>query len=133
MILVDTSVWIDYFAGRDTPYAREIERLVNDREDVCICGIVLTEILRGIRKEKEYQRTRSVLLDLIFLPMTQETFYMAADIYRTCRSRGITIRNATDCMIAAACLQHGARLLHNDRDFDSIGSLFGLRIAPIST
>jgi len=132
MILVDTSVWIDYFAGHDTPYAREIERLVNNREDVCICGIVLTEILQGIRKEKEYQRTRSVLLDLILLPMTQETFCMAADIYRTCRSRGITIRNATDCMIAAACIQHGAHLLHNDRDFDSIGSLFELRIVPVS-
>ncbi|HPO10646.1 MAG TPA: PIN domain nuclease [bacterium] len=132
MILVDTSVWIDYFAGHDTPYAREIERLVNNREDVCICGIVLAEILQGIRKEKEYQRTRSVLLDLILLPMTQETFCMAADIYRTCRSRGITIRNATDCMIAAACIQHGAHLLHNDRDFDSIGSLFELRIVPVS-
>ena len=60
----------------------------------------------------------SMLGNLIFLPMTRETFLMAANIYRSLRARGITIRNSVDCMIAAVCIENNARLLHNDRDFD---------------
>jgi predicted nucleic acid-binding protein len=132
MILIDTSVWVDFLTGRDTPYANAVETLVENREDISICGIVLTEVLQGIRENKEYNKTKAVLSELVFLPMTQETFFLAATIYRTCRSRGITIRNSTDCMIAAACIQHGVGLLHNDRDFDLIGSQFNLPIVEIS-
>jgi predicted nucleic acid-binding protein len=128
MTLIDTSVWIDFLAGRDNPQVEAVETLVEGREDICICGVVLTEVLQGIRDDKEYEATKAVLSELVFLPMTPETFYMAAHIYRTCRSKGITIRNSTDCMIAAACLQHEASLLHNDKDFDLIGSQFDLQI-----
>ncbi len=128
MILVDTSVWIDFLAGRDTLHARAVTSLVKGREDICICGIVLTEVLQGIRDNKEHEKTIAVLSELVFLPMTQEIFLLAASIYRACRSQGITIRNATDCMIAATCIQHGVRLLHNDRDFDSISTQFNLQI-----
>ncbi len=105
---------------------------MEEREDICICGVVLTEVLQGIREEKEYEKTKSALSELIFLPMTQDTFYLAADIYRTCRTRGITIRNSTDCMIAATCIQHGVKLIHNDKDFDLIGSQFSLEMLAIS-
>ena len=128
MTLIDTSVWIDFLAGRDNPQVEAVETLVEGREDICICGVVLTEVLQGIRDDKEYEATKAVLSELVFLPMTPETFYMAAHIYRTCRSKGITIRNSTDCMIAAACLQHEASLLHNDKDFDLIASQFDLQI-----
>ncbi len=126
MILVDTSVWIDFLAGRETPQAKAVESLVESREDICICGIVLTEVLQGIREDKEYNNTKAVLSELIYLPMAQETFFLAATIYRTCRSRGITIRNSTDCIIAATCIYHSVRLLHNDKDFDSIATQFDL-------
>ncbi len=128
MILVDTSVWIDFLAGRDTLQTRAVTSLVKAREDICICGILLTEVLQGIRDNKEHEKTIAVLSELIFLPMTQEIFLLAASIYRTCRSRGISIRNATDCMIAATCIQHGVGLLHNDRDIDSISTQFSLQI-----
>ncbi|MFA4837683.1 MAG: PIN domain nuclease [Dehalococcoidia bacterium] len=132
MILIDTSVWIDFLAGHDTPQAKSVEASVESREDICICGIVLTEVLQGIRGNKEYEKTSAVLSELIFLPMTQETFFLAATIYRTCRSRGITIRNSTDCIIAATCIQHEVGLLHNDKDFGLIGSQFKLKIVDIS-
>lgn len=131
MILVDTSVWIDFLIGRETPQAKAVELLISAREDICICGIVLTEVLQGIREERSYEITKAVLSELIFLPMVQETFCLAARIYRTCRVRGITITNSTDCMIAATCIEHNVRLLHNDRDFDSIGREFDLGVASL--
>jgi predicted nucleic acid-binding protein len=132
MILIDTSVWIDFLGGRDTLHVKKVERLVESRKDICICGIVLTEVVQGIRENKEYERTKAFLSKLIFLPMIQETFFMAATIYRTCRSRGVTIRNATDCMIAATCIQHGVSLLHNDKDFDLIATQFNVQIVEPS-
>jgi predicted nucleic acid-binding protein len=131
MTLIDTSVWIDFLIGRDTSQVRAVESLVENREDICICGVVLTEVLQGIRDDKECEETKSVLSELVFIPMTPETFYTAAHIYRTCRSKGITIRNSIDCMIVATCLQHGAGLLHNDKDFDLIGSQFDLQIVEV--
>lgn len=131
MTLIDTSVWIDFLVGRNTAQARAVESLVEGREDICICGVVLTEVLQGIRDGREYELTKAILSEMIFLPMTPETFYAAAHMYRACRSKGITIRNSVDCMIAATCIQHGARLLHNDQDFDLIGSQFDLQIVEI--
>ncbi len=132
MILVDSSVWIDFLTDRDSPGAIVIESLVENREDICICGVILTEILQGIKNDKEHNKTKAVLSELIFLPMIQETFYSAANIYRTCRSKGITIRNTIDCMIAATCIQHEATLLHNDKDFDLIASQFNLHIFELN-
>ena len=132
MILVDTSVWIDFFSGRDTSHVKMVETLIRDREDICICGVVLTEVLQGIRDNKEFEKTRATLSEIIFLPMDQEVFHLAADIYRTCRSHGITIRKSVDCMIAATCMQHSVRLLHNDKDFDLIASQFDLLIKQSS-
>jgi predicted nucleic acid-binding protein len=60
--------------------------------------------------------------------MDQSAFLLAANIYRTLRSRGITIRNSVDCMIAAVCIEHKADLLHNDKDFDYIADVFGLQV-----
>ena len=85
-------------------------------------------MLQGIRNDKEHEATKAVLSELVFPPMAPETFYTAAHIYRTCRSKGLTIRNSTDWMIAATWLQHEASLLHNDKDFDLIGSRFDLQI-----
>jgi predicted nucleic acid-binding protein len=128
MTLVDTSVWIDFFAGRNTPQIRVLESLIEQREDLCLCGVVLTEVFQGIRDEKEYIETESIFSDLIFLPMGRKTLVMAADLYRSLRVRGITIRNSVDCMIAAVCIEHEVRLLHNDRDFDLIAAHFDLKV-----
>jgi predicted nucleic acid-binding protein len=128
MTLVDTSVWIDFFAARNTAQVAALESSIDQREDLCLCGVILTEILQGIRDDKQYKQTESVLSNLIYLPMERSTFLLAANIYRGLRSRGITIRNSVDCMIAAVCIEHKAYLLHNDRDFDSIADVFGLQV-----
>jgi predicted nucleic acid-binding protein len=132
MTVVDTSVWIDLFAGRDRPHVTVLESLIEQREDICLCGIILTEVLQGIRDDKEYSETESMLGNLIFLPMTRETFLMAASIYRTLRARGLTIRNSVDCMIAAVCIENNARLLHNDRDFDLLAAHSELEVVDVS-
>lgn len=132
-MLVDTSVWIDFFAARSTAQVAVLESSIDQKEDLCLCGVVLTEVLQGIRDDKQYKQTESVLSNLIYLPMDQSTFLLAANIYRTLRSRGITIRNSVDCMIAAVCIEHKADLLHNDRDFDHIADVSDLQVSGSRT
>ncbi len=131
MTLVDTTVWIDIFSGRNTAQVAMLESLIDKREDICLCGVILTEVLQGIRNDKEHKRTKSVLSDLIFFPMTYETFLLAANIYRTLRVKGVTIRNSVDCMIASVCIENNVRLLHNDRDFDLIAQHFDLSFVDV--
>jgi len=128
MTLVDTTVWIDLFADRNTPQVSLFESLIAKREDICLCGVILTEVLQGIKDEKEYSKTLVVLSNLIYLPMEFNTFLLAADIYRSTRSKGITIRNSVDCMIAAVCIENNISILHNDKDFDLIAKEFDLDV-----
>jgi hypothetical protein len=130
MTLVDTSVWIDFFAARNTPHVAIMEYLIEQIEDLCLCGVILTEVLQGIRDDKQYIKTEAVLSNLIFLPMNRNTFLLASNIYRTLRLQGTTIRNTLDCMIAAVCIEHDVQLLHNDRDFEHIARVFDLRFVP---
>jgi len=132
MVLVDTTVWIDLFSGLSTSQVALLESLIAQREDICLCGVILTEVLQGIRDDKEHSETKAIFSDLLYLPMTRETFLMAAHIYRSLRARGITIRNSIDCMIAAVCIENKVALLHNDRDFDIISEHFSLKIVNLS-
>lgn len=132
MVLVDTSVWVELFAGRSLSQVRTLEVMVEEKADICICGIILTEVLQGIRKAKEYRKIKELFGDLIFLPMAYSTFIRSAEIYRSLRRRGITIRKPMDCLIASVAIEHGIPLLHNDKDFKPIEKHFGLKI-PRST
>ena len=85
MVLVDTTVWIDFFSGRSLPHVKALEDLLINREDLCICGIVLTEVLQGIRKDSEFERTRDLFNNLILLPMNYSIFLRSAEIYRSLR------------------------------------------------
>ena len=128
MILVDTSVWIDFFAGRELPHVTMLEQLTVDNQDLALCGIILTEILQGISTDATYRKIRRNLSPLVMLPMHDSVFVRAADIYRSLRKRGITIRRTNDCIIAATALEHEARLLHNDRDFEPIEEHLSLMV-----
>ena len=128
MMLVDTTVWIDFFAGLDTPQVHLLESSIAKRKDFCLCGVILTEVLQGIRDNRQCARIQAIFSNLIFLPMLYDTFLLAANIYRSLRGNGITIRNSIDCMIAAVCIENNAELLHHDRDFDSISRHFNLKI-----
>jgi predicted nucleic acid-binding protein len=120
MILVDTTVWIDFFAGSPRPHVANLEQLLRTGEDICICGIVLAEVLQGIRSDSKYAKTKGYFQSLVFLPMTHATFLRSSQMYRTLRKKGVTIRAPLDCMIASVAIEHRVPLLHNDRDFDKI-------------
>lgn len=128
MVLVDTTVWIDFFADRSEPHVAVLQELIENEEDLCLCGVILAEVLQGIRSDADYIETKDYLADLIFLPMRQVTFVRAAELYRSLRKRGVTIRKPIDCMISAVAIEHNIRLLHNDRDFDHIAKHSKLRV-----
>ncbi len=127
MVLVDTTVWIDFFAARSLGHVVALENLIRDREDICTCGIVLTEVLQGIRKDSEFKKTRDLFNNLLFLPMPYPVFLNAAGIYRGLRRKGITIRKSVDCMIASVAIENDIPLLHNDKDFEAIEEHCGLK------
>ena len=128
MILVDTSVWIDFFAGRDLQHVAALEQFIIDSENLALCGIVMTEILQGIADDTTYRRVQRYLSPLIMLPMPETVFIRAAAIYRKLCKTGITIRKSNDCIIAATALEHHCQLLHNDKDFTPIAKHFPLKI-----
>ena len=128
MILVDTSVWIDFFKNKDTAQVVMLENSIKDNRDICICGVILSEVLQGIRDNKQFARTKAYFMNLIFLPMDFSTCIKAAEIYRHLCQMGITIRKPIDCMIAAVSIQQNILLLHNDKDFDFIEKYSELKI-----
>ena len=127
-VMVDTTVWIDFFSGKSQKHVKILENLITERNDVCICGIILTEILQGIREDSAYKQTKQLLGNLIFLPMQYSSFVLAAEIYRKLRRKGITIRKTMDCIIAAVAIENDISLVHNDRNFNPIEKHFGLKV-----
>jgi predicted nucleic acid-binding protein len=128
MVLVDTTVWIDFFAGRNESHVMSLQELIESEEDLSLCGVILAEVLQGIRSDAEFIKTKEYLGDLIFLPMRHATFVQAAEIYRSLRKKGVTIRKPVDCMIASVAIEFNIQLLHNDRDFNNIAKHSKLRI-----
>ena len=127
MIIIDTTIWIDFFAGCQEPHVSYLEELLRNDEDICICGVILTEILQGIRDNNQFKKTAAYFKNLLFLPMNYDTFIQSAEIFRSLKKKGITIRKPIDCMIAAVALEHNVPLFHNDRDFDYIDEYTGLQ------
>jgi predicted nucleic acid-binding protein len=129
MILVDTSVWIDYFADRPAAWVEQLSELLEGGGDVATCELVLVEVLQGIRDDRICQKTQEYLEALAVLHMTHGTFLRSVQVYRSLRKKGITIRNPVDCVIASVALENDVTLLHNDRDFAVIAEHFPLRTA----
>ena len=97
-------------------------------EDICICGIILAEVLQGIRDNSEFRKTQELFNTMLFLPMPYSVFLGAAKICRTLRRRGITIRNFINCMIASVSIENDIILLHNDKDFIPTEKHLGLKV-----
>jgi predicted nucleic acid-binding protein len=117
MILVDSSVWIDYFNGVDNPYTVKLDTLLGV-ELIAIGDIILTEILQGFQHDKDFKTAKAVLLSLtVFDMLGQQNAIAAAENYRYLRKKGITIRKTIDCMIATFCIQNSHQLLFCDNDF----------------
>ncbi len=117
-----------FFAGRGLPHVFRLEQFVRDNEDLTLSGVTLTEILQGIRDDAMHRRVRRDLSSFILLPMHENVFVLAADIYRELRKQGTIIRKTNDSITAATALEHRCRLLHNDKDFVSIAKHFPLKI-----
>lgn len=132
MILVDTSVWIDFLQGRDTAHRHTLHRLIEEEEEICLTGIVLVEILQGIKVDKEAREIKDDLLAFPFYnPSEIDTYIEAANIYRQCMKNGKTVRKTIDCLIAAIAIENGLTLFHNDRDFSSIEQCTELKILSV--
>ena len=118
MLLVDSSVWIDWLRGSDTDAVRFVQAR-ESREDLALTQMIYLEVLQGVSSQRQFAATQKVLgAQSMLLPQDgMETFEAAAQLYRQARTQGLTIRKSTDCLIAAIALEHGALLVHNDRDF----------------
>ena len=125
-VLVDSTVWIDFFRGLEIEQTLKLEACIASGDDLCCCGFILTEILQGIRSEKEYTSVKKHFEGLIYLEDDRSTFELGATIYRDLRNQGFTIRNSMDCLIAAVVVQHRVHLLENDRDYRFIDEHYPL-------
>src|SRR6476661_5092400 len=127
MIVVDTTVWVDYFRNRSTPHTQWLDQHIAV-ERLAILDLILCEVLQGISDQKEFQHTLLSLQDCEIFPTGgSELAIRAAKHYQTLRKRGITVRKTIDCLIATFCLSKNHSLLHNDRDFDGFEHL-GLHV-----
>ncbi|MBL8216198.1 MAG: PIN domain nuclease [Bryobacterales bacterium] len=128
MILVDSSVWIDYLRGIPNPTTDQLERLLG-QEEIAIGDLMLAEVLQGISDDKTFETVRALLCALPVVPIGgRDTAIAAARNFRLLRRKGITVRKTIDTLIATCCLEHGCELLHNDRDFDAFARHLGLRV-----
>lgn len=129
MIVVDTSVWIDFFRDTRTWQVEHLAQLIADDEPVALTDVVLTEILQGLANDREARRVERRLLafDLLRLEALDD-FRRAASLYRQARAKGVTIRRTLDCLIASVCVRDDVPLLHADADFDHLASCTDLRV-----
>lgn len=126
MILVDSSVWIDYFRGKGTPQTGRLDALLGT-EPLAIGDLILAEILQGLSSEREAERALALLGALEPVDIGGEAIaVLAARHYRMLRGRGITVRKTIDTLIATRCIHDGMSLLYSDRDFDPFVEWLGL-------
>jgi len=128
LILVDTSVWIDYFNGTITPQTDILDNLLG-YQPLAIGDLILTEVLQGFANERDFQRATQLLTSLTAVELGgQGIAIQAARNFRALRKLGVTVRKTIDTIIATHCIESGHDLLHNDRDFDPFAKHLGLRV-----
>ena len=127
MILVDSSVWVDYLRGSPTPQANLLDSLLGV-EPLAVGDLILAEVLQGCPTEKSFNEVRRLLLSLTVIPLGgQEVALEAARNHRRLRVLGFTVRKTIDTVIATRCIMDKLELLHSDRDFDPFERHLGLR------
>jgi len=129
VVVVDSGVWIDFFNGEPGAATDTLERLLRDGEvRIVVPDLVLYEVLRGFRHERELRQARLLMQALDVETAGGAALALeAAQHYRSLRALGVTVRNAIDVLIAAFCIENGYALLHRDRDFDGFEQHRGLR------
>ena len=128
MVIVDSTVWIDYFRGVENPQSVWLDTQ-SETKRLGLTDLILSEVLQGIRDDQEFLRLQTELSKFeLFTPGGLELAVRAAENFRTLRKKGFTIRRIADCWIATFCIREGHELLHRDRDFDPFEAELGLLV-----
>jgi predicted nucleic acid-binding protein len=106
VVLIDTSIWIDFFQSPVSPQAAKLEDLIREHNRAVLCGIILQEILQGIRDNKSHAVTKERMTKLPYLDMSKEVHLAAASLYRSLRAKGMTVPSADTSIAALAILNH---------------------------
>jgi len=127
MILVDSSVWIDYFRGTQTPQTDKLDTLLGV-EPVATGDLVLAEVLQGFRSDRDFNQGRKLLTALPIIELAgKDIAIQAAKNFRALRAQGVTIRKTIDTLVATSCIENDLPLLYSDKDFDPFVKHLGLR------
>ncbi len=127
MILVDTSVWIDYFRGTATPQVEKLDSLLGI-EPIATGDLILTEVLQGFVSNRDFNQAKKLMTSLVIVDLAGQIIAIqAAKNFRVLRSHGVTVRKTIDTVIATRCIESGSPLLYSDRDFDPFVEHLGLR------
>lgn len=129
MILIDSSAFIEFLNRSGAPCDQAIEQLIRNDADCAIADVVLTELLQGIKNDREFKTVCDSLATFPLLSLKGSSSYIqAAELYRKCRKKGLTVRSTVDLLIAQTAIEHNAILLHNDRDFEAIATVSSLKL-----
>lgn len=132
MILVDSSVWIDYFNGKKTAQTDWLDSSLGSTP-IIIGDLILIEVLQGFQRDKDFRIARDLLLRIPFMPMGGRSLALESAMnYRLLRKRGVTVRKTIDVMIGTFCVHYQLTLLHDDRDFDPMVKFLGLKTIDAS-
>lgn len=133
MILVDSSVWIDYFRSADTPQVALLDSLLG-RSPLAVGDLIAAEVLQGVRDEREFKWVRKALDAFEHVDLAgYDLAVKASENYRSLRAMGVTIRKTIDTLIATRCIEDGLTLLQADRDFLPFSQHLGLKLAYAET
>jgi predicted nucleic acid-binding protein len=126
MILVDSSVWIDFFNGRSTTHVDKLDDVLG-REPIAVGDLILTEVLQGFRHDKDYGVAKKLLTQLTVFELAGECIAIkSAENFRALRKKGVTVRKTIDVLIATFCVEQGHCLLFSDQDFAPFVEHLGL-------
>ena len=129
MILVDSSVWIDFFRGTVTPETEKLDSLLGT-EPIATGDLILTEVLQGFVSDRDFNQATKLLTSLVVVNLAgQDIAIQAAKNFRALRALGVTVRKTIDTVIATHCIESRLDLLYTDRDFDPFVEHLGLRSA----
>ena len=129
MILVDSSVWIDYFRGDASPQVEKLDSLLGT-EPIATGDLILTEVLQGFISDQDFNQAKKLLTSLVVVDLAgREIAIKAARNFRALRELGITVRKTIDTVIATRCIESKLVLLYSDRDFDPFVEHLGLKSA----
>jgi predicted nucleic acid-binding protein len=127
MIVVDSSVWIDYFNGKKTPQTDWLDSALGNTP-LIMGDLVLTEVLQGFQSDEDFKIARDLLLGIPFMAMGGRALALQSAVnYRALRRKGVTVRKTIDVMIGTFCIHYRLPLLHDDRDFDPMVKFLGLK------